>query len=114
MKTILICGSRAWTNEQAIRNQIEIYRPLVIVNGGARGADTMAQNIALQLGITTKQYLPDWKLYGRSAGIKRNIIMLDESRPDEVWAFQVNNSPGTSHMIKYATRKGCKVKVFHA
>lgn len=58
---LLICGSRSWMDRQLIKQAIiEWWIPVtVIIHGGARGADTLAGEIAEELKIPTEVYLPD-------------------------------------------------------
>ena len=46
-----------------------------IVSGGASGVDTCGEKFAKSYHIPVKQFLPDWSLYGKYAGPKRNKEM---------------------------------------
>lgn len=48
------------------------YDILQIISGGATGADTLAVNYANNHGIDMAQHKPNWKQYGRDAGITKN------------------------------------------
>jgi hypothetical protein len=52
----------------------------------------------------------DWKTHGRSAGPKRNLMMLD-MKPDLVLAFWDGKSPGTKHLIENARKRGIPVRM---
>ena len=99
---VMITGSRLWTNREVIQKELDkLPRDCIIVHGGARGADTLAGNVAASLGLSVEVHIPDWRKNGRAAGILRNNVMLD-SDIDLVLAFRVNDSKGTTHAINGA------------
>ena len=109
---ILICGSRDYTNKQRIREAILFYKPPVVIEGEARGADTLARKVAEELGIEIAKnskgergFPADWNKYGKAAGPIRNKQMLDEGKPDLVLAFfsgKYEDSKGTKNMVEQA------------
>ena len=109
---VLVTGSRTWTDPQPIRELLAALPRLTedgvggitILHGGARGADTLAGEIAAGLGYTVETVTvgpAEWRRHGRRAGLLRNLVMLDR-RPDLVLAFLRDGSPGTSHTIAEA------------
>ena len=42
-----------------------------IVSGGCKGADISGEKFAEAHGFEVVRFLPDWKTYGRAAGIRR-------------------------------------------
>lgn len=63
---ILVCG---WTDSDMIREKLEEYdSKSVIITGGCRGADKLADRIGKQLRMKTEVFEADWKTYGLSAG----------------------------------------------
>lgn len=107
---ILITGDRHWNDEQLIRNWLSAcsqFTSVTIVHGGARGADTIADKVAKELGYATACYPADWARYGRAAGPIRNAQMLD-SHPDLVLAFHpdLSRSRGTKNCVEEARRRG--------
>ena len=87
MKRILICGSRDWTSHNTIKSVLSNYsKEIIVITGGCRGADTIAENVAKNLGMTVQVFNADWKKYGRAAGPIRNQKRLEE-KPDLVIAF---------------------------
>ena len=109
---VLVCGSRAWQDSQAIADRFAKYpRGTVVLHGGAsRGADYLASLIAKTMGFSQEVMPADWRRLGRGAGIIRNGQMLDRN-PDVVLAFWDGSSPGTRHTIKEARRRGIPVEV---
>lgn len=106
---ILICGDRNWSNENKIYEILNIYRKheksVEIINGGARGADSIAAKIGKELGFKVTTIKADWKKYSRAAGPIRNEKMIRE-KPDVVIAFhdKISESKGTKNMIETAQK----------
>lgn len=70
-----------------------------VITGGARGVDTIADFIAVELGISTEVYKADWKTYGpQAAGPIRNQQMIDQGHPDMAMAFP--GGAGTADMAR--------------
>jgi hypothetical protein len=132
---ILVCGSKRWTDTQAIRQELEgLPDGTLVIHGdngydaagralwgrpdvlAERGADKLAGKIATELGLEVLVFSPDWDQHDRSAGPIRNKQMLTEGRPDLVLAFtrDLRRSPGTRHMVEIARRAGVKVRVIGA
>lgn len=111
---VLICGSRDWTDYERIYAILEGIAPYVacVIEGEARGADSLARRAAESLGIPVLKFPADWNKHGRAAGPIRNQQMLDEGKPNRVLAFQLHNSSGTTDMIRRAKKAGIFVEVF--
>lgn len=121
---ILMTGSRGWSDRRSIAGAIR--RALkylgreaegaVLVHGAARGADSLAAQIAAELGLETEAHPAAWKTHNDScpqedpgtgacwqgrpqgckrAGFRRNQEMID-SGVDILLAFIQDNSPGAS------------------
>jgi hypothetical protein len=110
----LVCGSRSWRDAEPIRARLrELPRGAAVMHGGARGADQLAGTVAAALGLEVVEYPADWRGLGRSAGLRRNLAMLDE-QPDVVLAFWDGRSSGTAHVIVNANRRGIPLEVVFA
>ena len=115
---ILICGCRNYTNYEKIRNYIATakseYPTLIIVQGGAKGADYLAKKACIELQIECREYKAKWQKYGRSAGPKRNQQMLDEEHPELIVAFHpdIQRSKGTKDMINRAKQNNFNTQTF--
>lgn len=86
----------------------------LLIEGGARGVDTQARDIASRIGtfdIATCH--AQWDKYGRAAGPIRNQFMLDTYHPDKVLAFHKDlaHSKGTKDMVNRAKIAGIPVEV---
>ena len=80
-----------------------------IVSGAYKGADLLGERYAAERNYPIKQFPADWRRYGKSAGLKRNIEMA--AYADILIAFWDGESKGTKHMIDLASKAGLKVKV---
>jgi hypothetical protein len=111
---LLVTGSRLWTDERAINQQIRLTRHEleVVIEGEAPGADTLARQAAERYGVPVLRFPADWKTHGRAAGPIRNERMLREGRPTAVVAFTddfQNPRSGTRHMCRIAVEAGVPV-----
>lgn len=113
MKTI-IAGSRTITNEREVFVDIlcadDTWPITEVVCGGAKGPDTIGKKWAESHEIPTKLFLPDWKKYGKSAGIIRNKQMAEYA--DMCIVFWDGESRGSKNMIQEALNMELKLFVF--
>lgn len=119
--TVIFCGSRDWRDYGIIQRAMTRVgalggRDLLVIHGGARGADSMAEQAAREMGIPVQAELADWVGKGRGAGPERNRRML-ELKPDSVYAFKDNfdqtlTTGGTEHMVKIALAAGVRVHLY--
>ena len=110
---VIVCGSRKWKDADAIRIElVKLPVDTLIIHGDAQGADTLAGEIAIGLGLRVKAIPARWKELGKSAGTLRNQHMLDLG-PDFVLAFcvDITGTTGTMDMLRRARAKGVKSKV---
>jgi len=110
-KRILICGDRNYQDWIKVQEYLDtISRTTIIIHGGARGADSLAGNLATSLKMKVIKFPANWDKYGKAAGVLRNQQMLDEGYPDLVVYFHkdIENSKGTRDMLKRATDSGIR------
>jgi predicted Rossmann fold nucleotide-binding protein DprA/Smf involved in DNA uptake len=66
---VLICGDRNWTNWKTtytvVKKLILKYGDIFIIEGGARGADTIAKNAAIYFKQQYQEYPANWDKYGK-------------------------------------------------
>lgn len=107
---VLICGSRNWSDISPIKFVIDSLEfGDTIIHGAAPGADSIAGELAEIRGdLIVESFPADWNKYGKSAGPRRNIEMLNQN-PDRIYAFPLSDSIGTYHTIKEAQRMGIPV-----
>src|SRR5690606_25888276 len=92
---VLVCGSRTLENRTPVVNVLDGLRVevtirwdnLVVIEGGAPGADTFAGEWAEEFSDKHERYPANWEVHGKAAGFIRNKRMLEEGKPDVVWAF---------------------------
>lgn len=75
-------------------------RNVVIISGGAKGADSLAEKYAKDHGHELKVFYAEWDKYGKSAGYKRNEVMhkyISQFEKKQVVAFWDGVSKGTAH-----------------
>lgn len=109
---VLICGSRSWTDGKAIKEALgSLLGVKLVIEGGARGADTLGRMQAESRGLPVMEFPANWTYYGKGAGPIRNQSMLVFGQPDIVLAFWDGTSRGTADMIRQAETAGIPVKV---
>lgn len=94
-------------------DHLETYLPdgvTEIVSGGARGVDTCARVYARSHQIKLTEFLPEYRKYGRSAPLKRNITIIEYA--DLVLAFWDGTSHGTKFVIDNCKKRGVPVRVY--
>jgi len=109
---VLVYGGRDFTNKRLAFNALDLlhkeYGFTLVIDGKARGADTLGFKWAEDQGLPTERYAADWNKYQNAAGPIRNQQMIDEGKPDIAVAFPGGN--GTSDMTKRLLNAGILVK----
>ena len=91
-----------------LRDRLDFYlrnkkhEDVVIISGGARGADKLAIQYANLRGLKCEIYYANWKQYGKRAGYLRNEKMAHVGHA--CVAFWDGKSRGTEMMIKLAKK----------
>jgi len=119
MVRMIVAGSRGFDDYGYLSEKLdgiieEIHDEIEIVSGGAKGADSLGEQYAEERGIPVKQFAPDWKRFGKSAGFRRNREMLDYAKEEQtvVVAFWDGESKGTADTIKKARMDGVDTRIF--
>ena len=120
---VIIAGSRDFNDYELLKKSaIEIITKKTmlpdltrIVSGGARGADTLGERFANEMGLEISRFIPDWEGLGKRAGYVRNAEMakfaVEDDNDGMLIAFWDGQSRGTKHMIDLAKRYGLEVHV---
>lgn len=114
---VLICGSRHFNDYERFKKEVMNALPVgdyigsTVISGHAKGADTLGEQFARDMGLQLQTFPADWNVHGRAAGPIRNTQMLQQGKPDIVIAFLAENSRGTKNMINQAEKAGVPVKV---
>lgn len=87
-----------------LRNILIELIPFILVSGGAKGADSLAEDFAKIQGIPRQIYEADWKKFGKSAGFIRNQSIVNNS--DMIIAFWDGHSRGTADTLNKAKIEG--------
>ena len=103
MRKVAIVGSRNFRSKEAVFNFVSgLPGDAEIVSGGAKGPDSWAVEAAGGRAVTV--YPAEWEKWGRSAGFRRNQLIVDHC--DELFAFWDGLSRGTLDSIQRASRAG--------
>jgi hypothetical protein len=99
---VLVCGGRDYDNYDRLSEVLEdvagwSLNPITILEGGARGADSLARRWAKEQGLQCITVPADWEQHGRAAGPIRNARMLKEHPPDQGVVFP--GGRGTQDML---------------
>jgi len=107
-KVAIVCGGRDYNDKDYAFCFLNENLPecLVLIEGGATGADRLGRLWAQSRGIHVATVNAQWGRYGKAAGPYRNVAML-RLRPDVVVAFPGGN--GTNHMRDAARRDGIQL-----
>lgn len=129
---VLITASREWTDKEAIWTALNAEyltwnrktipnigewsgdtscTEFVVVHGGARGGDMIADDWANRLHKHDPRVRPEahpvsseeWQMKGKSAGHQRNATMVKKGA-DVCLAFPLGESPGTRGCMKLAEK----------
>jgi hypothetical protein len=114
---LAIVGTRSFTNYEAFVREVERIlserklTPTVIVSGGAKGADALAERYATEKQLPIEVHKPNWKHKG--SGKERNKRIVENA--DFMIAFWDFESKGTQHTISLwrATLKSFEVVNTH-
>lgn len=107
---VLVCGGRDFKEASKVFEILDEYIVSgldTIIQGGAKGADSLAKHWCKVVNCKCEEYLADWDKYGKRAGYIRNKQMLEEGKPDLVIAFP--GGKGTAMMIKLSKEAGVEV-----
>jgi len=103
---LAIVGSRNFTDYKRLSRIVDKVKEQItlIVSGGARGADTLAERYAKERAIPYLIFPANWDEYGKQAGMLRNQEIVNNA--DGMIAFLAPESRGTRDSIKRAQIKG--------
>lgn len=115
---VAISGSRAITDKKFIFEQLDYYlsrlmkdHEVVIVHGNAKGVDYIANDWAIDRGLKTVIFEPDYSKYlPKVAPIKRNEQIIAEAG---YLIAITTGSKGTANTIKRAEKKGIPIKIIN-
>lgn len=113
---VIIAGSRDFNDYALLKEQCEHIlqdkmrtHQVVIVSGGAKGADQLGERFAAEHNLAVESHPADWQTHGRAAGPIRNREMALCSQA--LIAFWDGKSPGTDSMIRLARKEGLDIVI---
>jgi len=109
----MVCGSRSFNNYPLLRSVLNDYHRKFLINilihGNAEGADKLAGRWARENTIMQVIHNPEWKKYGKAAGVFRNSQMVEAC--DKGIAFWDGKSRGTKDSIQKLKEAGKLFKI---
>lgn len=104
-----VTGGRDFTDIERVRSALSSLepRPTLLIHGAAQGADSLAAQVAAEMGILIEAHPADWDKHRRAAGPIRNAEMVAR-RPDLLLAFP--GGKGTANMTRQAIAAGIPVR----
>lgn len=126
MATVLVCGSREWTDRDRIRFWLKkLPSGCTVVHGdngivdpktgtAVRGADKIAGEVAAELGFKVRPFPADWDRHGDAAGPIRNQQMIDVMQPRRVVAFILTLMRRNGSVSKPAGSTDCLTRALAA
>jgi hypothetical protein len=110
---ILVSGSLSFDNYDLLCATLDRLlaekENVVIVSGGAKGAELLGERYAEERGLGLKQFPADWDRYGRGAKVIRNAQLIDAA--EHAVFFWDGKSKGTADAIGKAEAKGIPVEI---
>ena len=118
---VAVVGGRTFNNYELLKATLDSYSITCIISGGATGADTLAATYCKEHNecfeeddparIELVVHLPQWDVYGKSAGAVRNQLIVNDA--ETMVAFWDGSSKGTKISIDMAKRKGIPVETVY-
>ena len=109
MKHIAVVGGRGFNDYDSLAEELKQHVPFILVSGGAKGADSLAEKFADTHGLHKSIFLADWNKYGKRAGYLRNVTIVEKA--DLVIAFWDGKSKGTKLTIDLAKENGVPLRI---
>lgn len=115
---LIFNGSRDWTDIERIDNMflklgLNKRNDVVLYHGDCRGADKLAESVAIKYGIKVVSFPADWKKHKNAAGPIRNKEMLTHAKENDkevlLLAFPKGLSKGTRGCMKLAREMKIKI-----
>lgn len=108
---LAVVGSRNFDNYPLLQYELDKIKPSLIISGGAKGADELAEVYAFDRKIPTKIFYADWETLGKTAGFLRNIKIVNEC--DFLIAFWDKESKGTKSSIDLAMKRNKLLRIVY-
>lgn len=114
----LVAGTRTFDDYDFLKQKLNImlqnYPKTVIVSGGAKGADSLAERYAEEYRLPFVLFPAEWDRYGKAAGYIRNKKMheyIANMKHRGCAAFWDGKSKGTAHNFQLAEKYGTQIRI---
>ncbi len=114
----LIVGSRSFNDYKCLKFNCDSLlinqQNICVVSGGARGADSFAEQYAKEKGYDLKIFKANWNLFGKQAGFIRNEEMhkyISQFNKRGVIAFWDGQSKGTEQNFQLSKKYNNEIKI---
>lgn len=108
---ILICSGRFYADTKTVTQVLDVYASRqnidVLIHGGHQILGGIIESWAREIDVHLIRYPANWARYGKYAELRRNLFMIEDSRPDLVLVFP--GGEDTAECIKMAQRAQIKV-----
>ncbi|MEX0501944.1 SLOG family protein [Raoultella terrigena] len=83
---VLICSGRFYADTHTLTHVLDLYARTqiidVLIHGGHQTLGSAIETWARGIDVHVIRYPANWMLHGKYAETKRNLFMLEDSRPD--------------------------------
>lgn len=104
---LLVSGGRKYADKDRLTAILDPYLEepeLLLIQGGAAGADWLAKDWAFRNGIPVAEFQANWDYQGYAAGNLRNQAMKKWGQPDATICFP--GGYGTLNMARHMWESG--------
>lgn len=114
---VIVAGGRNYNDYDNVKANLDrLFKnlnkeKLIIVSGGATGADAMGERYAKENGYKLEKFPADWSRWGNAAGPIRNREMAQVA--NACVCFHDGKSRGTADMIKVAKEFRLNLRVIN-
>ena len=109
---VIVCGGREFFDKRAMWLELDAllkeHGGVIVIQGGASGADFWASQWAVARCEPCFTFLPDWDRHKRAAGPIRNERIARESGATLCLAFP--GGKGTADMVRQCRKFGIEVR----
>lgn len=111
---VIVAGGRDFADRDFLYQKLDhllsqMEGEIIIVSGGASGADALGELYALERGLKKEVFRARWSELGKGAGPARNQEMAEHAT--HAVCFWDGRSRGTKDMISRAKKQGLKLRV---
>lgn len=112
-KVAIVCGGRTFNDYARVKSAILTEMPTFVIEGDAGGADKLAGEVCNDNGIDYVKVPALWDARGKSAGFRRNSVMLKMLQVfgagNETVVIAMPGGRGTAMMVDLAEKAGVRV-----